>query len=457
MQRRSVPHGPKGTPIAGIASQVQRDMLGFMRTCTEQYPGLCHYRFFGLPIYQVNDPQLVKELLQDHADKILKPWDLQQWRMLIGKGLLTNEGEHWRSQRHKLTPASHHDRIHGDIMVHCATEELDTWGHGERRNLSADMTRLTLRIVCKTLFGMENNADARAFGEALEIFMRRYERLLTSFPLPLAVPTPGNIRAWRAARTARSRIRAILPQRHAEGADANDLLSWLLAAQPETGMSDRQIIDEVITLMSAGHETTANALVWAMMALARHPQAAQRLRDEVDAVLQGRAASTNDVPQLAYTRKVINETMRLYPPAYALARTVAQPFELGGYTLPKRARVIIPIFAIHQDARWYDDPMQFRPELWSEEFERDRHKYAFFPFGGDPRFCIGSGFAMMEAVLLLASIAQRFNWALDPTHDIGMQASITLRPRHGVIATVYQRRTIAANEPEAAPTQALSR
>jgi cytochrome P450 len=191
--------------------------------------------------------------------------------------------------------------------------------------------------------------------------------------------------------------------------------------------------------MGAGHETTSNALSWAMMTIARHPEVAQRLRNEIDTVLNGRAATPEDVPKLVYTRQVINETMRLHPPAYALARTVAQPFALDGYLLPKGARIIVPIFAVHQDARWYQEPLQFRPERWTEEFDRERHKYAFFPFGGGPRFCIGSNFAMMEAILLLASIAQRFEWKLDAGHDIGVQASVTLRPRNGVIGQVIDR------------------
>lgn len=447
MDRNKLPPGPQGSRFAGSAAALKHDMLGFMQRCAHAYPQLCHYRVGPIAVYQVNDPQLVKEVLQDNADKIIKPWDLQQWRMLIGKGLLTNEGEHWRSQRRKLTPAFHHERIrrYGDTMTRYAAQMLDAWSHGERRDLSADLTGLTLRIVCKTLFGLEKGVDTADFGDALEIFMRRYERLLTGLPIPIALPTPSNMRAWRAAWIARGRVHAHLKLRRAEGADGDDLLSWLLSTQTDTGMSDRQIVDEVITLMGAGHETTANALSWVAVALARHPQVAQRLREELDSVLGKRAPVPDDLPKLIYTRQVIDETMRLYPPAYALSRTVAQPFALGGYLLPKRARVIVPIFAIHQDARWYSDPLAFRPERWTAEFERERHKYAFFPFGGGPRFCIGSNFAMMEAVLLLASLAQRFEWTLDPAHDIGMQASVTLRPRNGVMASVYKRNLGAAN------------
>lgn len=441
-ERKRVPPGPKGSFFGGSAAALRQDMMGFMRRCAEQYPGLCHYRVGPVALYQVNDPQLIKEVLQDNADKVIKPWDLQQWRMLVGKGLLTNEGEHWRNQRRKLTPAFHHERIrrYGETMVRYTCEMLDTWQHGERRTLSADLTGLTLRIVFKTLFGMESQVDAHIVGNALEAFMRQYERLLTGLPIPMLVPTPGNVRAWRAAWTARARVRSYLALRRAEGADADDLLSWLLAAQADSGMSDRQIIDEVVTLMGAGHETTAAALSWAMMAIAQHPAVAQRLRTEIDSVLNGRAPTPEDMPKLVYTRQVINETMRLHPPAYAVARTVAQPFTLDGYLLPKGARIIVPIFAVHQDARWYEAPLQFRPERWTEEFDRARHKYAFFPFGGGPRFCIGSNFAMMEAVLLLASIAQRFSWTLDADHEIGQQASVTLRPRNGVIGRVHDRR-----------------
>jgi cytochrome P450 len=445
MQRKLLPPGPPGKGFGGNAARLKSDLLGFMRNCAHEYPGLCHFRVGPVRVYQVNEPRLVKEVLQDHADKLRKPWDLQQWRMLIGKGLLTNDGEHWRQQRRALTPAFHHDRIrrYAQLMTGYTTAMLDGWQSGERRRLNEDLAGLTLRIICKILFGIDEQADAAAFGHALDVFVERYERLVAGVLVPMAMPTPGNLRAWHAACSARRQVRRHLENRRSYGGD--DLLSWLLATQADTGMSDRQIVDEVVTLVGAGHETTANALAWAMTALARHPQAALRLRAELDGVLAGRVPGPDDLPKLVFTRKVLDEAMRLYPPAYALARTVAEPFLLDGYLLPKNARVVIPIFAIHQDPRWYPNPMQFDPDRWTPEFERERPKYAFFPFGGGPRFCIGSNFAAMEAVLLLAAIAQRFEWTLDPDHEIGMQASITLRPRHGVRATVRARAAGAAN------------
>lgn len=444
------PPGPRGGWLLGVGPAIRRDLLGFMRTLPA-YGGIVHYRVARLRFYQLHDPQLIKLVLQDYNDHCQKTWELRQLKMLLGRGLLTNEGEPWRQQRRQIQPAFHNDRIrrYGEVMGRYTEQALDHWLHAEQRDLSEDMMQLTLRIVAKTLFGLDISREIQPVGEALEVFMRQFERLLMGWlPLPLSWPTPNNLRARRAARRLRDRVRDFMAQRRAEGAEGDDLLSWLLAGQAGSGMDDEQILDEVITLLLAGHETTANALTWTLMLLAQHPEVAERLRAEVDAVLDGRPPRVTDVPSLGYTQQVIKESMRLYPPAWAQTREVVTPFELDGYPIPKGAVIIFAQYVIQRDERWFEDPEAFRPERWTEQFSQQLPKYAYFPFGGGPRFCVGSNFANLEATLILAEIARRFEWEIAPDARLELQPSVTLRPRHGMPARVYLRqpqRAVAAS------------
>lgn len=438
---RQHPPGPKGSFLLGCSVPFKRDLIGYMTQVAREYGDLACYRVGPLRFYQLNHPRLVKLVLQDHADKVRKPWDLRQLKPLLGEGLLTNEGAAWRAQRKQIQPAFHNDRIrrYGQTMSRYTEEALDSWRDGEPRDLNHDMMALTLRIVAKTLFGAEVGREMAVVEAAMESFMRQFERILTGVPVPMAWPTPGNLRARRAARALHEQARELMAQRRAEGAEGDDLLSWLLAGQAESGMSDRQLQDEVVTLLLAGHETTANALTWTLMLLAQHPVVAQRLRAELDAVLAGRMPQVEDMARLSYTKQVIQESMRLYPPAWAQGREVVTPFELDGYRIPRGANIIYSQHVIHHDPRFFEQPEEFLPERWSEEFERSLPKYAYFPFGGGPRFCVGSNFAMLEAILLLAAIAQRFDWQLDPEHPIALQPSVTLRPRYGLRARVFSR------------------
>lgn len=440
----ALPPGPKGSFLLGSSRAFRRDLMGFMRDAAA-YGDLVHYRAGPVHIYQLNHPRLIKAVLQDHNDKVRKPWDFRQLKIALGEGLLTNEGAAWRAQRKHIQPAFHQERIrrYGEVMSRLTEQTIDHWIDGERRDLHADMMALTLRIVAQTLFGVELGRDMRAIETALERFMRQFERLITAtVPLPLAWPTPGNLRAWRASRLVQRTVSQMMAERRRQGG-GDDLLSWLLEGQAETGMSDRQVRDEVITLLNAGHETTANTLSWALALLAAQPAAAEALREELDRELAGRMPDAEDVPRLSYTRQIIQETMRLHPPAWTLTREVAEPFELDGYRLPRKAYLVLPQHVIHRDPRFYDQPDAFRPERWTEEFERTLPKYAYFPFGGGPRFCIGAGFAQLEAALILAALAQRVTWRLDPAHPLEPQSSVTLRPRHGIMAWITRRPPLA--------------
>jgi cytochrome P450 len=297
------------------------------------------------------------------------------------------------------------------------------------------MTRLTLEIAAKTLFDADVAGDARDVGEALTVAHASYERRIAGvYPWPRWLPTPGNRRLLRAAACLDEIIYRFIAQGRQGGTDRHDLLSLLLHARDEEGgrMTDQQVRDEAMTLFLAGHETTALALTWTGYLLAQHPEAHDRLLDELRAVLGGRAPSAADLPRLAFTEQVVLESMRLYPPVYAFGREALADCEVMGYAVPAKTTVFMSQWAMHRDPRWFPDPEKFDPARWAGGLAARLPKFAYFPFGGGPRVCIGNTFAMVEAVLVLATLARRFRFELVPGQEVVPWPSMTLRPRHGV-------------------------
>ncbi len=295
--------------------------------------------------------------------------------------------------------------------------------------------QLTMRIVAKVLFSVEVSEDAQKVASALNLLMRHTSGLRMIMPPPLRhLPLPALVKMKRAVRELDAIVDRIIHQRRASGEDTGDLLSMLMAARDEDGsaMSDRQLRDEIMTFLLAGHETTAVSLSWTLYLLSQNPEAGNKLRQELDAVLAGRTPQLEDMARLPYTDKVVKESMRLYPPAWSLARTTAKEIEVGGYRLPLGANVVMSPWIMHRDPRFFDRPEQFDPDRWTAEATQKLPRFAYFPFGGGPRLCIGASFAMMEATLLLATIAQRFQLNLVPGHPVTAQPGITLRPRHGI-------------------------
>ena len=328
-------------------------------------------------------------------------------------------------------------------MFPVCTALLASWASGQVRDVQADMMNLTLEIVAKTLFDAEiggQSADASAAMEVLQRgFIARTGRLLAP---PIWLPTPLNLRLVRAIRRLERIILSIIAQRRKSGEDRGDLLSMLLHAQDEDSgrrMSDQLLRDEVMTLFMAGHETTANTLAWAWLLLARHPEVEAQLHAELDEVLGGRPPTVADLPRLAYTERVVTETLRVYPTVWTLGREATEPVELGGYRIPAGMTIFMPQWVIHRDARWYDDPQAFRPDRWADGLMQRIPRYAYFPFGGGPRICIGNNFAMMEATLILATIAQRYRLSLAPDADVKLLPSMTLRPAHGIKVVLADR------------------
>jgi cytochrome P450 len=394
-----------------------------------------------MDVYFLNHPSLIEQVLVSQSQNFAKDKVIQNSRWFLGEGLLTSEGSGWLRQRRLSQPAFHRERMasYGQTMAAYTEDMLATWQDGEVRDIHQEMMQLTMRIVAKVLFSVEVKADTERVAGALNILMRHTSGGRMILPPALRhIPVPAMIRVKRAVRELDEIVDRIIRQRRASGEDTGDLLSMLMAARDEdgSGMTDRQLRDEILTILLAGHETTAVSLSWTWYLLSQHPEVEQKLREELTQVLGGRVPRLEDLPRLPYTDKVVKESMRLYPPAWSLARTVTKEVELGGYRLPVGANVVMSQWILHRDPRFFEQPEQFNPDRWTAEAAQRLPRFAYFPFGGGPRLCIGASFAMMEANLLLAAIAQRFQLRLAPGHSVAALPSITLRPRYGMRMTL---------------------
>ncbi len=449
MQKHALPPGPPDRFLIGNFPLGARRPLELLTRWARNYGDLFYYRFLNVHVYFLNRPEYIEDVLVTNFRKFKKGRGLESNRLLFGNGLLTSEGEFWRPQRHLCQPAFHRDRIvsYAQVMVDYTERMLGTWRDGETRDAHKDMMRVTLEIVAKVLFGAEVSGQVEEVGGALEEILRQNTRGRMLFPTLMRLPTPGNLRYRRAVRRLERIIYAIIRQRRSESADHGDLLSMLLQARDENGsrMTDGQLRDEGVTLILAGHETTALLLSWTWYLLSQHPEVEERLVAELRQALAGRSPAVADLPRLPYTEKVIKETLRLYPPAYAMARIALEDYSIAGYRVPAGSSVVFSQWVMHRDARYFASPESFRPERWTGEFEKSLPKFAYFPFGGGPRLCIGSSFAMMEAVLLLATIAQRYRLAVVPGPPIVPQPAITLRPEGGVRVVVMRRESAVAS------------
>jgi cytochrome P450 len=315
------------------------------------------------------------------------------------------------------------------------------------------MMRVTLGIVGKTLFDADVESEAKEIGEALNSIMQLFDRITIPFPqLMNSLPLPSNFRFLKAHRRLDRTIYRIIGEHRAAGVDRGDLLSMLLLAQDEEGdggsMTDLQLRDEAMTIFLAGHETTANAMTWTWYLLSQDPEIEAKLHREIDEVLEGRLPTADDVSRLRYTEMVFAESMRMYPPAWAMGRQVLSDYEIDGYVAPAGSIILMSPWVMHHNARYHPDPFKFDPERWTPQNREARPKFSYFPFGGGPRVCIGEGFAWMEGVLLLAAIAQKWHMRLEAGHRVELRPLITLRPKYGMRMTVASRtKSIQANSP----------
>lgn len=443
--QRRIPPGPPGRFLLGNLPDFARDVLAFHERCRDQYGDVVRLKLGSRIVYVLNHPDLIHEVLvANHRNFVKHSFFWRHVTAIFGKGLLTNEGDSWLRQRRLMAPAFHRERItaYGQTMVAYTQRMLTGWRTGDVRNVHHDMMHLTLEIVGKVLFDTDVGTDAEAIGQAFDAvtdeIAARFRRPVF---IPDWVPLPGNVRYRHGVATLDKLVYRIIAEHRANGARGGDLLSMLMQVRDEDGtqMSDQQLRDEAITLLLAGHETTALALSWTWYLLSRHPQVDARLGAELQRVLNGRPPSPADLPSLRYTEQVILESMRLFPPAYGIGREALQDCEVGGYHVPAGTTLFMSPWLMHRDARWFDEPQQFTPERWDDGLADRLPRHVYMPFGGGPRICIGNSFAMMEAVLLLATIAQRFR--LEPASDAPVVPfpTITLRPTGGVAVRVAER------------------
>lgn len=440
----ATPPGPKGRLLRGNLAEFARDRLGFFTRCAQDYGDLLAFRLGPRRCLLLSHPDFIEYVLVSGSRHFTKHFAVRLNRLLIGNGLLSSEGDFWLRQRRLVQPAFLREQIasYGEIMVQTTERLLATWRAGETRDIHAEMMRLTLEVVAQALFGADVAADAHDVGVAVEAALNSYVTRVGSLVLlPEWVPTPANVRLQRAARRLDEILFRIIAQRRTAGTARNDLLSLLLHAHDVDGtrMTDRQLRDEAMTLFLAGHETTALALTWAWYALAQHPEVENRLAAELQQVLGGRAPSVADLPRLRYTERVVQESLRLYPPVYAIGREAVTECTIGGYRVLPGTTVLMSQWVMHRRPRYFADPEVFDPDRWQDERAKRVPKYAYFPFGGGPRVCIGNTFAMMEAVLALAMIVQKYRCTLVPGHPVKPRAQVTLRPAQGVKMVVVPR------------------
>ena len=431
-EHRYTDTGPKNRLLSGTMREYGADPIGAMRRWRDEHGDFVPIRFGPFPAHMAYGPAEIQEVLVDRAADFRKSFGTRMLIPLLGNGLLTAEGDEWLRHRRLASPAFHRERVegYGRTMASYAQDSVDSWTDGEVLDLHDEMTALTLRIVARTLF--DNDVTARIAEVASlgtwiqDFYYLRFASL--RFLIPTWLPTPGNRQLARATRRLDDVVYGIIRGRR-PGEDRGDLLSMLLLARDEqgVGMSERQVRDEVMTLLLAGHETTALALSWAFLLLDRNPGARDRLEAELAAVLGDGPASPDDVPALPYTQAVVNETLRLYPPAYVTGREAIRDTTIGGTRIPKRHIVLISMYTTHRDPRFFPEPDAFRPERWLDGLEKRLPRGAFIPFGMGSRKCVGASFAMMEATLLLATIARRWRFEL-AAGEIGTHPSITLRP-----------------------------
>jgi cytochrome P450 len=440
--------GPRASWPVGQLYQFRRDPLVFLARLAREYGDVARFKAGPQSIYLLNHPEHIRDVLVTNHSRFKKGRALQRAKRLLGEGLLTSEGEFWRRQRRLAQPAFHRQRIasYARVMVEYAEQAAARWRDGETIDAAGEMTRLTLAVVGKTLFDANVESDADEVGAALTEVMNLFNYLMLPFAELLEkLPLPPQRRFLRARARLDAVIYRIIEERRREGRDRGDLLSTLLHAVDEegdrTGMTNEQLRDEVMTLFLAGHETTSNALTWAFYLLAQNPSAESRLHEELDAVLErGRPPTADDYAALSYTEMVVAETMRLYPPAWAVGRLALEDHEVGGFAIPRGSLVLISQYVTHRDPRFFPEPERFDPERWTPEVKAARPQFSYFPFGGGPRRCIGEGFAWTEAVLILAALARRWRLRLIPGRTVEARARITLRPGKGGVPVRVEKR-----------------
>ena len=433
-----LPPMPPGQPLIGHARALREDPVHHFVRWGTTVADVVRLSVPGADLAYVFHPDGVRHVLQSNAKNYSKQTRaFAKMRMFLGNGLVTSDGDFWKRQRRIAAPAFHRQRVEafGDTMTRATADVLARWEKvpaGVSVDVGRELMTLTMRIASETLLGKDLSDTADAVGDAITFLVKNTnDRITRLVDLPLSVPTAENRRYVAAVRTVDAVLTALVAERRRNPGGHQDLLAMLLEARDEEtgeGMTDVQLRDEAVTIFSAGHETTSNALAWTFLLLARHPGEAARVYAEVDAALQGRTPTVADLPAMPFARNVIQEAMRLHPPAWITDRCAIADDEVCGYHIPAGTQVLVSPWATHRDPRFWDDPEAFDPDRFTPERSAGRPLFAYFPFGGGPRICIGNAFAMMEAQLLLAQISQRFRLELAPGAHVVEERGVTLRP-----------------------------
>jgi cytochrome P450 len=442
------PPGPAYILPYRLLRKFLRDPLKMLIDISHTYGDIAHFKFGRQNVYLLNHPEYIEDVIVTNYKNFIKSRGLQVSKRLLGNGLVTSEGEYHDRQRHLIQPTFYPKRIksHAGMMVKQALDICNSWHDGTILDIHKEMTKLTLAIICKTVLGYDIDPEHDEVGDALLVCMKYFNRLLMPFgelieKIPLLPINKGFQKAKSDLDSIVYRMikehRKKLDKEHEKKEDDDLLLTLLQAQDEEAGigrMTDQQLRDEVMTIFLAGHETTANALTWTFYLLSEHPTIETKLQQELDSIY-GSSRTTitiDDVPRLEYTQKILTESMRLYPPAWALGRQAIDDYKVGGYTIPKGSIILMSQYVMHRNPRYFPEPDRFYPDRWTEEFKKQLPRFSYFPFGGGIRGCVGEPFAWLEAILLLATICRQWRMKHVPSHKVELKALITLRPKYGM-------------------------
>jgi cytochrome P450 len=436
--RPPYPPGPKGLPLVFSLLAHWKDPLGFLMKLAREYGDVVHFRAGWEHVFFLRHPDAIKIVLVTRQDSFEKGLTARWSKQYLGEGLLTSEGQSHHRQRRMIQPAFHRTRLtaYARVMSAFADEMGDGWRDGATLEVAEEMRRLTLAIVGQTLFGADLAGAARRVGESLAA-IHRLSTLTYRSVLPFGrrlgrLPLPGHLRLRKAVARLDEIVYPLIEERRRDCSERQDLLSMLLQARDEEAngraMTDVQVRDEITTLFLAGHETTANALTWTWYLLAQYPDVEARLHRELATVLGARAPTVEDLPRLVYTQSVLSESVRLYPPAFALGRRALHDVSVGDWVIPAGSLVSVSQFVTQRDPRFFPDPLRFDPDRWTSEGRAGRPEFAYFPFGGGARRCVGEQFALIEGVLILASLARRWRLRPLPGERVEMRPLVVLKP-----------------------------
>ena len=446
MKLSPVPPGPKGHFLVGSLPEIQRDELDFLMQQVHEHGDVVHLHVVNHPVYILSHPRDIEVVLLSKASNFIKSVFLRESRALFGDGLLTSDGSLWQKQRRALQPGFSHDHVlsYTKTMTESTARMLATWKDGEERDVHQDMTRLTMEIVAKVLFGEQFAAEVEQACDAFGRFFKQYDERFGLYLIPEWLPTPANFRYRKAIKRLDDIVLGIIRAKVTNGngdGRSPDVLSVLLRSLEgkDKKAEERQVRDEMMTLFFTGHETTALALAWTFYLLGLNPEKEEKLHSEVAAVLGDRAPTFQDLARMPYLENVFKESLRLYPPAFGVVREALSDCEIGGYPIPKGATLAMFQWAVHRDPRFFDRPEEFVPERWENDFAKTLPRCAYFPFGAGPRICIGNTFAQAEVPMLLAAIVQKFQLKLVPGHRVATAPSLTLRPLQGIRVTLKKR------------------